>query len=123
MRKYKLFLKDILQYIEETENFTAGITEDEFIADKMRARAVIYNLTIIGVAVSKIPPEVSQKYPEVDWNKLAQIGIKILTNYYKIDSNKVWQIVHKEIPHLKSQISRILEVESNSLANNSHIYT
>ena len=55
MREYRLYIDDIKQAIIKIQNYTAGITEDEFKKDTKTYDSVLHNLMIIGEAAGKIP--------------------------------------------------------------------
>ena len=53
--------------ITETEEFTANMTFDSFLNNKMAIKAVSMNLLLIGENVKLIPLEIKQKYPQIPW--------------------------------------------------------
>ena len=55
MREYQLYLADILEYAQSTQNLLSGMIYDEFEADERTYKAVTYNLQIIREAVLNIP--------------------------------------------------------------------
>ena len=54
-REYKLFLKDIENSINQIEEYSKGISEDEFKSDIKLQDAIIRRIEIIGEAVKRIP--------------------------------------------------------------------
>jgi len=51
------YLDDILEAINNIDEDTAGISFDEFIADRRRKDAVIRNFEVIGEAIKNLPAE------------------------------------------------------------------
>ncbi len=49
------------------------------------------------------------KYPDIPWKKIAGVRDVIIHDYSGIDIDLVWEIVKKEIPVLKKQITELLE--------------
>jgi len=81
LRDYKVSLEDILEAIRWIEQFVAGLTLDQFKADRKTLDAVVRNLEVVGEAVKKVPPEVRDKHPEVPWQRIA--GLRdILIHHY-----------------------------------------
>jgi uncharacterized protein with HEPN domain len=58
------YLDDILEAINNIEEDTAGISFDEFVADRRRKDAVIRNFEVIGEAIKNLPAELKGAIPE-----------------------------------------------------------
>lgn len=69
-RNYKVYLEDILDSIKAVEEFTAGISCQEFCGDRKTFDAVARNLEIIGEASKKLPEDVRALFPAVQWKKI-----------------------------------------------------
>lgn len=111
-RDYKLYLADILEAIRKIESYTQGLSLLEFSQDEMRVDAVMRNLEIIGEATKNIPAEVRQKYPAVEWRKIAGLRDVAIHTYFTIDLQIIWDVVQNKLPSLHSDIAKIVEVES-----------
>ncbi len=75
----------------------------------MMRDAVIRNLEIIGEAVKNVPVEVRNKFPEVDWKKIAGLRDILIHAYSGINEQILWDIVENKIPGLKKQVKVILK--------------
>lgn len=62
LRKYNLFLNDILENILDIKEFITSYTFNEFKNDKKTVKAVTNCFIIIGEAVSNLPIEIKTKY-------------------------------------------------------------
>jgi hypothetical protein len=60
-RAWKALLRDVIDRAARIEEYTRGLTFEEFEKDTLRIDAVLYNITIIGEAASQVPPEVQQR--------------------------------------------------------------
>lgn len=70
-RDAKIYLKDILKAIEKIENYTKNLNFNDFLRNDMVQDAVVRNLEVIGEAVKKIPEQIRNKHPEIEWKKIA----------------------------------------------------
>ena len=66
MRKdSKILIEHILECIERIEEYTKGITKDEFFDSPQSQDAVIRRIEIIGEAIKNIPIEIKNRYPNI----------------------------------------------------------
>lgn len=110
-RKYKLFLNDILTSSNKILYLIKNKTLEDFVQDWVVVDATIRNLEIIGEAVKNLPLELKQKYPKIEWRKIAGLRDILIHEYFGIKHNILWDIVKKKIPRLKKQIENILNKE------------
>jgi uncharacterized protein with HEPN domain len=100
-RDYILFIEDILTCIEKIERYTKGFSFEEFCKNDMVVDAVIRNFEIIGEATKKIPQEVKEKYPYVEWKEATGFRDVLIHEYFGIDLEAMWDTIIKNIPLLK----------------------
>jgi len=56
------------------------MSREEFLKDEKTKDAVLRNLEVIGEAAKNIPPEVRNRYPEVDWKAAAGMRKSLYTS-------------------------------------------
>jgi uncharacterized protein with HEPN domain len=105
----KIFLKHILESIENIRVFVGLNNKTRFKKDKLIQSAVIRQIEIIGEAVKNLPKDFILKYPSVAWSEIAGTRDKMIHYYFGVDLDLIWDdILKKEIPYLKAQIEEIL---------------
>jgi len=104
-----VYFVDILEAIEEIEEFMRNLTFDEFAKNKMVIRAVTMDFAIIGEAAKRVPAEIKRKYPKIPWRQMAGIRDKIIHGYAYIKLDVLWDAVSLDLPVLKPLIKEILE--------------
>ena len=109
------YLIDILESIEKINEYVKATTEEGFSENTQVQDAIVRRLEIMGEAVKNIPWEFKDKYPEIPWKKIAGMRDILIHEYFGVNLKRVWRIVEKDLPELKSQISKIL----NSLSEES----
>lgn len=108
-RDFRVYLDDILESIERIEDYTKGKTEEVFKRNTELQDAVLRRLEIIGEAVKHIPEDVKDKYPQIEWKKIAGARNIFVHEYFGVRLERVWETALKDLPRLKEQIERILK--------------
>ncbi len=103
-RDHRLFLKDILEAINSIEEFTAGMSLEEFSEDDKTSSAVLRKLEIIGEAAKNIPEQVKKEYPDIPWKDMARIRDKVTHSYFGVDHEIVWKVVKERLPDIKQNL-------------------
>jgi uncharacterized protein with HEPN domain len=84
--------------------YTSGLSIDDFRADEITSDAVVRNLEIIGEAAKKLPPELRQGIPNVEWQRIAGLRDILIHEYFGIDTEIVWDVVTTKMPTLSAAI-------------------
>jgi uncharacterized protein with HEPN domain len=108
-RDSKVYLEDVAQAIAKIRRFTAGMSKGAFAADEKTVDAVVRNLEVIGEAVKKVPDVVRDKYPAVEWRKIAGLRDILIHHYFGIDLDILWDIIENKLPVLERQVAQILQ--------------
>jgi hypothetical protein len=105
------YLDDILEAIGNIEEDTAGISYEDFVADRRRRDAVIRNFQVIGEAIKNLPDDLKGSYPETDWKKIAGFRDVLTHVYFGIKPTILWYNAINNLPDLKKEIRLILRNE------------
>lgn len=73
-RDHRVLLDDIATASGRIEQYTSGISLQDFRTDPMRVDAVVRNLEIIGEAAKKLPETVRNGMSEIPWQRIARIA-------------------------------------------------
>lgn len=110
-RNIRLYLEDILASAVKVLRYTQGMTFEEFLTDERTFDAVCRNLQIIGEAVKNVPSEIRDRYPEVEWRKIAGLRDVLAHTYFSLENEILWDIVQNKVPPLIEHVERILQAE------------
>jgi uncharacterized protein with HEPN domain len=110
-RGVKILLEEILEAIELLQRYTAGLTLESFAEDVEKQDSVARRLEIIGEAAKGIPEGLRSKYPAVPWRDITGARDVLVHEYFRIDLEMAWDMVHEDLPALKLEVERILKNE------------
>ena len=108
-RDYWLFIKDLIEAIDDIEAFIGDMDFDNFYADKKTRSAVVWKLEVIGEATKNIPNSVRNKYKEIPWKDMAGMRDKISHLYFGIDYKIVWEVIRKKLPTIRLVIKKMID--------------
>lgn len=108
-RSHRLYLEDILESASNILSYLGNLSCEELIRDKMRVDAIVRNFEIIGEAAGKIPQEIREKHPSVEWRKISDFRNVLSHEYFQIDFEIMWDIIENKLPELIDQVRKILE--------------
>ncbi|MDP1695718.1 MAG: DUF86 domain-containing protein [archaeon] len=106
-RDYKLYLQDIEECITQIEEYTKGLSEEEFKKNKLKQDAIIRRLEIIGEASRNIPRALKEKNKQVPWFEFAQFRDLVSHMYFEASLGKIWKTVKNRIPILKESLQKV----------------
>lgn len=103
-----LLLGDILESIEKIKKYTSGISYQEFINDDKTKDAVARNFEIIGEAANRIPQEIKERFPHIQWQRIRGFRNRIVHDYMGIDYRIVWTIIDHDLTELSKEIVEVM---------------
>ena len=103
----RVYLAHILECIGKIERFTVT-GKTRFLADDMVQDAVLRNFEVIGEAVKRLDETYRVAHPEISWRALAGLRDVLIHQYERVDLERVWTLVEKEVPQLKRVIVALL---------------
>jgi uncharacterized protein with HEPN domain len=86
-------LSDIQHNIDLAREFIDGLTFEVFAEDRRTLYAVTRCLEIISEASRRLPAELKERHPNIEWSKVAGAGSIYRHDYEDVDERIVWLTV------------------------------
>jgi uncharacterized protein with HEPN domain len=104
-RPTDLLLDDIRESIDRIEEYTRGMSFEDFSKDQKSIDAVARNLEIMGEAANRLPDEFKESHSDIEWYKIIGLRHRIVHEYFGVDLDIVWRILQKDLPELRRSLS------------------
>ena len=102
-------LQHMLEHIDRAMQFTSGKTLTDLENEAMLRYAVVKCIEIIGEAAYMLSIEFKDSHPQTPWNIIIKMRHVLVHGYYSIQMPIVWDIVHNDLPILRSQIEAYIK--------------
>jgi uncharacterized protein with HEPN domain len=109
-----LYLLGILESIGKIERYTLPCsTADDFyfFNEQMNFNASLNLMSNIGELCTKTSPELKNKYPAIEWQKVKDFRNRIVHDYAGLNIYVVFKIIKTELPILKYEVEQIIKTE------------
>jgi uncharacterized protein with HEPN domain len=112
-RQWRLFVADIVEAVAAIDDYTAGLTQEEFFGDRLRLDAVIKNLAVIGEAAGRVPADITETNPQIPWSRLRSMRNVVVHEYFGIDHEVLWGTVTDDLKPLVPLLTALLAQQSD----------
>ncbi|MEO5371079.1 MAG: DUF86 domain-containing protein [Magnetococcus sp. DMHC-1] len=106
-REWRLYLLDMIHYIEKAMSYTKGVSRDEFETNELIYDATVRNLELIGEAATNIPQFVRDQAPHVPWRQIIATRNKLIHGYAGIDNDILWSIIKNDMSDLLGKLNEL----------------
>lgn len=107
-RTYLDYVQDILDAINEIQEFLEDKIYPDFLKDRKTFHAVVHCLEIIGEASKKTPVSIQKSHSEIPWKQMGDMRNLLIHGYFTIDSETIWETAKHDLPPVKIQIQKLI---------------
>ncbi|MBI5281951.1 MAG: DUF86 domain-containing protein [Candidatus Solibacter usitatus] len=93
-------LRDIRDNIDAVLSFTARMDFPQFCSDRRTVYTVTRALEIISEASRRLPDDLKERHPAIDWVAVAASGNIYRHEYESVDETILWQTIQHDLTPL-----------------------
>ena len=108
-KKWKFRLRNIIEAIERIEEYTQGMSYDDFRSDQKTIDAVVRNFMIIGEASRLVTEHVEDAYPDVPWLVMSDMRNVLVHEYDRVEIEVIWDTIRTDLPTVVGPLNKILD--------------
>lgn len=108
-RDSALYLMDVRESGNAILEYLEGMSFEDFCRDRKTYSAVIREFEIIGEAVGKLPDQLKQSRPEIQWQDIKDFRNLLIHEYFGVDFEIIWNIIQDDLPGLIKTADDLLQ--------------
>ena len=101
-------LVHILEAIDRLQVHAGKLSREELESDVLRYYGIVKNIEIIGEAANMLSPAFKEAHSDVPWRVIAGMRNFLVHEYFRVDNDTVWDVIHSDIVELKEHVARFL---------------
>lgn len=108
MNRDEVFVRHILDAIDEINRILHDILYVEFVNDPLRMHAIVRLFEIVGEAASKLTPAFREQHSAIPFSDIIGMRNKLIHHYFEVDLATIWQTYEEDLPGLRDALIKIL---------------
>lgn len=108
-RNPRAYVQDMLDACSDIVEATAGVALADFTLDKLRHKAVVRDLEVLGEAAAHLPAATRALAPDVPWSEVVAMRNKLIHGYFGMDLAIVHRTAQVDIPDMMVRLRALIE--------------
>jgi len=102
-------LRQVADYAQKAQELCTQSTFPAMLTDWQKRVAFERVMEVLGEAVKRLPPDLTARYPAVDWRGISGMRDRVSHGYDAIDYGLLWQAVETHVPGLLITVEQMLK--------------
>lgn len=107
-RAWRLYVEDMVSFIDKALAYTNEIDRASFPLDSMRYDATLRNIELIGEAATHVPDDIRAAAPDVPWRLVVAVRNRLIHGYLGVDDDTLWSILRDDLLPLRGALLQLL---------------
>jgi uncharacterized protein with HEPN domain len=108
MWRDEALLLDVVLAVKKVLKYSRAVTKKKFLENEILQDAIMRQLEIIGEAANKISDGLQKAHTNIPWTEMIGMRNRLVHEYFRIDLEKVWETVRRDIPGLLAMIEPLV---------------
>jgi len=101
-------LLDMIEAARKALDFTKGLAKSAFMKDEKTQAAVLHQITVLGEAAKRLSQDFRRRHSQIRWKDIAGMRDIIIHQYDRVNLQRVWNALSRDIPELIAKLSTLL---------------
>ena len=103
-----VYLHHILEAISQIEIYTADLSYEKFLQDRLLQDGVVRQLEIIGEASRNLSSEFRDQHFEIPWGQIIGLRNRVIHAYFEVNLTIIWEVVQNDLPDLRQSVEQLI---------------
>lgn len=104
-----IFIRHMRDSVRAIEEFSADLTKETLLSDRLRQSAIVREIEVIGEAARNVSDTLKKRHAAIPWKDIIGTRDIMIHRYFGVDLDIVWNIIKSDLPFLKKEIENILK--------------
>ena len=107
MQRDLLLITEMIAAASQARERVADRSLHDLEGDHQRRDALLWNITVLGEAAAQLSEQTKESFPEIPWQRPAQLRNRIVHGYWSIDLEVVHTVATDVLPGLILQLEAV----------------